>query len=413
MIVHRQPPIHVRAGLGVAFIAVLACGLVTGCSRRSSEPEEVVETGPTQAEIDAERKAKTDQRIKASIAKERTIMSRNPNDYVTAMKRFRGVLQDARGTQHEKVVQGILDDLQKSYEKRAQVELDAVIAEADGHHNAASPDHRAAIDALEKWDASTYAGMPIHATWKQKMAEARLYEAASQDIGEILGAASAYRNQQDITIAIAYLESYPDRYEGTTYHTRARELIDEYYEEYQSVKEQKEAVLDVAWTDDEIDEYLTAFSARAKDGAVVWKGSDDGIASGDNITETDAHLLGGGDEWLEYILEFEVKIGEDQDKLEIGIHKNFDFKTKQMQFMGHAIPLQPDQWYKLRIQVAEGLIKVSDEDDPDLYETTSGRMGGYAFRLRPGEKIWIRNFRHKVLQFAEKEDEKSGDDAKK
>ena len=69
---------------------------------------------------------------------------------------------------------------------------------------------------------------------------------------------------------------------------------------------------------------------------------------------------------------------------------------------------------KLGIQLdleARPQITISDEDDPELYKSTSGRMGGYAFRLRPGEKIWIRNFRHKVLQAAEKEDEK-GDDKK-
>lgn len=412
MIVHRQTPIHGLTALGATLIAVLGCVLVVGCSRGSSEPEVGVETPPpTAEEIAAERKADYERRLKTQINKARTRIASSADDYPGNMKMFRGILRDAHGTKHEAAVQEILDGLQKGYEKRAQVELDAAITEAD--ENNKSEDHRAAIDALEDWNSGDYADMPMHATWKQKLAEARLYEAASQDIGQILKTAREYRSQQDIAIAIAYLESYPDRYESTTYHTRVRGLIDEYYEAYQSVKVEKEAVLDVPWTDDEIDEYLTAFSARAKDGAEVWKGSGDGIATGDNTTDAPAHLLGGEDEWLEFILEFEVKIGEDQDKLQMGIHKNFDFKTKQMLFMSHAIPLEPDRWYKLRIEVAEGQIKISDEDDPELYKSTSGRMGGYAFLLEPGEKVWIRNFRHKVLQAAEKADEKGDGAAEK
>ena len=147
MIVHRKNPTHVLAGIGVALIAVLACVLVAGCSRNSSESDEVVEIGPTPEELAAARKEDLNRRIKGNISKTQMIVRRNADDFLGAIDRFRGVLQDARGTKYEKVVQDIIDDLEKRHIKKAQSELDAAIARADKHNNASSPDHRAAICA--------------------------------------------------------------------------------------------------------------------------------------------------------------------------------------------------------------------------------------------------------------------------
>ncbi len=131
---------------------------------------------------------------------------------------------------------------------------------------------------------------------------------------------------------------------------------------------------------------------------------------GTNSSSGPAQLEIGDDAWEEYIVEMEIQLVSG-DAVNLGITAGMRPGTAVKNYDVHSFDAEDEEWTRLRIQLREGLVSITDLDSLDpLDEDTRPYfpMGGVAILLRPDESVRLRNIRYKVFRPAETEEPVEG-----
>ena len=149
-----------------------------------------------------------------------------------------------------------------------------------------------------------------------------------------------------------------------------------------------------------MDQFLSSFRASATDSdATVWS-AEDGEVVGNNETSGLAQLEIGDDLWEEYSVEMEIQLVSG-DQINLGITAGMRPGAGVKNYDVHGFESEKDEWLRIRIELKEGLIRLTDLDslerlDDDMRPYFAA--GGIAVLLRPDESVRLRNVRYKVFR---------------
>jgi hypothetical protein len=236
--------------------------------------------------------------------------------------------------------------------------------------------------------------------WQALKKKVAMRQAAEVDFDRITRRARAYRRQEELAQAIGLLESFSDEYKGTQEYAEVVETIQEYLAEYVIARAAIAEQLAIEWIDLEVDQYLSSFRASATDSdATVWS-AEDGEVVGNNETSGLAQLEIGDDLWEEYSVEMEIQLVSG-DQINLGITAGMRPGAGVKNYDVHGFESEKDEWLRIRIELKEGLIRLTDLDslerlDDDMRPYFAA--GGIAVLLRPDESVRLRNVRYKVFR---------------
>ncbi|MDG1455179.1 MAG: hypothetical protein P8R38_03150 [Planctomycetota bacterium] len=277
----------------------------------------------------------------------------------------------------------------------------------------ADGDPLAAERILENFDdEGYYQETAAFKDWEKLCEEVETRQRAEVDFDRITRRARAFKRQEEYAKAIGLLASYSDEFKGSDQYKEVQQTIEEYLEVYVEKRAAREEELAVEWKELEIDTYLSSFRASASDpDADVWN-EEDGEIVGINNSAGPAQLEMGDDNWEEYTLEVEIQLVSGSE-INLGITSGTRPGRAVKNYDVHSFETGEGEWLKIRIELREGLIKITDLDTLDpLVENTRPNfpMGGVALLLRPDESLRAKNCRYKLYRPIEGEED-SGEDS--
>lgn len=380
----------------LALCSWLGFGGVSGCSKPAPEAVDQPEPEMTEAEKEASREAARLKTIENRLKTARERLRQNiPIE--TLFGELEALRASAIGTSLEAETQKLVDEQREKFAALAQAEYDKLVPEVD--RLIAAGDFYDADSLLGSFDYDRFAEdpllgeQPVIKVFKAKRAEIKLFERANNDAGVIRDRARKFHQEGDLVRAIAVLETFSNRYDKTVPYKEIREQIREYLVEYRAEKAKQAELLAVDWV--EMDIY--SLQPHGADGIFT---EIAGGWQGQNNTDGNAQIVGGEDGWLDWFLEFEVKVGGEE--LDLGIRFKQNRRTNRREYVAYKVPLPSEEWVRLRIEVKDAharLIRV-EGDNAELIETVRLRApdGGFAFLLPPASSVSVRNFRHKVFR---------------
>lgn len=400
--------------------ALLVAASIPACKREAEEADASEATGAatevprekTSAEVEDERRRLHETQLTERLNKLDQRRMREPQKYAEHVRGYNDVLDVAQETSLLPRIQAALKELRASVERAAEQSLEKVYVQTTPF--IAEEKYEEARQLLLDWDPSPFVAFPeldALGLRDKKVEDIERRAAARDHASTVLRMGNGFKSQQDFAKAVAILESFPDRYADTPYYKEVRDLLKDCYERYLTEKQSEVQEETVAWTALDIDSQLTNFRTRAvKDVDKVWqvdKEEGEDVIAGNNETEDNAQLMIGdssSESWQEYILEFDVRIGDGEKELKLGVGQRELRGMKQRQFSMYRVPLAGGNWYKIAVWVQGGKLRVNDVDGSAvlLDAIMMDPSGGAAILLMPGDKASIRNVRCKILAKLEK-----------
>ena len=133
---------------------------------------------------------------------------------------------------------------------------------------------------------------------------------------------------------------------------------------------------------------------------------------GTNDSAGTAQLEIGEDTWEEYTVELEIQLVSGSE-VNLGITAGARPGRAVKNYDVQSFETAEGDWLKVRIELREGLIKITDLDTLDPLDEDSRPyfpMGGVAILLRPDDSVKIRSCRYKLYR-PRPGDDASGDDS--
>ena len=393
------------SALGILLVLLL----LVGCSEPAPPPP--VETKPA---LTPEEVARRMLEIRLQKYKERydalsNAIRTHPDQFEEWIEHLESLIYSAEGTAYAVKAQKLLDQQIQVREEAGKQHFDEIAGRVESLIGDGDP--LAAERVLEEFDPDgTFEVTAAHQLWVQLCEQVALRQKAEVDFDRITRRARAYRRQEELAPAIGQLESYSDEYKGMKEYEEIRTTIADYLAEYEAARSALVAEQAIEWIDLTIDAYLSSFRASAADpDAEVWT-EEDGEVVGTNSSSGPAQLEIGDDAWEEYIVEMEIQLVSG-DAVNLGITAGMRPGTAVKNYDVHSFDAEDEEWTRLRIQLREGLVSITDLDSLDsLDEDTRPYfpMGGVAILLRPDESVRLRNIRYKVFRPAETEEPVDG-----
>jgi len=385
---------------------------ILGCGGGNQPAPEVFEPEPlSAAEIAKIQEEMRLEQLQSSYNKILNAIRQYPDRNEEWIENLENLVYATEGTSLHSRAKQALEDQIKVRETQAQSDLDRLRERVEAL--VASGDPLEAERVLEGFDPEgTYANTPAHKGWETLVEEVALRQRAEVDFDRITRRARAFKRQEELAKAIGLLASYSDDYKGTDEYKEVQETIRDYLTIYEEKRVAREAELAVEWVELEIDSYLSAFRASASDpDAEVWT-EEGGEIVGNNNSAGPAQLEIGEDTWEEYTIEMEIQLVSGSE-INLGITAGTRPGRAVKNYDTHSFETEEGEWLKVRIELREGLIKMTDLDTLDPLDDDTRPyfpMGGVAVLLRPDDAVKIRSCRYKLYR-PKPGEESSGEDS--
>ncbi|NRA75419.1 MAG: hypothetical protein HRU16_05700 [Planctomycetes bacterium] len=388
---------------------LLVLFLLAGCSEPVAPPPVVTKPEMTKEEI-----ARKMQEIRLQKYKERydalsNAIRTHPDRFEEWIEHLESLIYAAEGTAYAVKAQKLLDEQIQVREESGKKHFDEIAGRVESLIGEGDP--LAAERVLEEWDPDgTFEVTASHQSWLQLCEQVAMRQRAEVDYDRITRRARAYRRQEELASAIGLLESYSNEFKGTKEYEEVRTTIADYLAEYEAARSAQAAEQAIEWIDLTIDAYLSSFRASASDpDAEVWT-EEDGEVVGTNSSSGAAQLEVGDDAWEEYVVEMEIQLVSG-DAVNLGITAGMRPGSAVKNYDVHSFDAEEEEWVRLRVQLREGLVSITDLDSLDALDDDTRPyfpMGGVAILLRPDESVRVRNIRYKVFLPAETEESVEG-----
>lgn len=378
---------------------LLVLGL-SGCGGGNTAAEKAPEPEPLSKEELAERQEKMRlEQLQDSYGKLLNAIRMYPDRNEEWISNLENLVYATEGTSlHSKAKKALEDQLQVR-ETQAQSDLDRLTERVEALIEAGDPLEAERI--LEGFDSDgVYGETAAQKGWESLVESVATRQRAEVDFDRITRRARAFKRQEEYAKAIGLLASYSDDYKETEQYKEVQETIAEYLVVYEEQRKAREAELSVEWVELEIDQYLSAFRASASDpDAEVWT-EEGGEIVGTNDSVGPAQLEIGEDTWEEYTVELEIQLVTGSE-INLGITAGTRPGRAVKNYDVQSFETAEGEWLKVRIELREGLIKITDLDTLDPLDEDSRPyfpMGGVAVLLRPEESVKIRSCRYKLYR---------------
>ena len=389
---------------------LLVFGL-NGCGGGNTAVEKAPEPEPLSKEELAERQEKMRlEQLQDSYGKLLNAIRMYPDRNEEWISNLENLVYATEGTSLHSKAKKALEDQLKVRETQAQSDLDRLKERVEALIEAGDPLEAERI--LEGFDPDgVYGETAAKKGWESLVESVATRQRAEVDFDRITRRARAFKRQEEYAKAIGLLASYSDDYKETEQYKEVQETIAEYLVVYEEQRKAREAELSVEWVELEIDQYLSAFRASASDpDADVWT-EEGGEIVGTNDSVGPAQLEIGEDTWEEYTVELEIQLVTGSE-INLGITAGIRPGRAVKNYDVQSFETAEGEWLKVRIELREGLIKITDLDTLDPLDEDSRPyfpMGGVAVLLRPEESVRIRSCRYKLYR-PKPGEEDSGDD---
>ena len=378
---------------------LLVLGL-SGCGGGNTAAEKAPEPEPLSKEELAERQEKMRlEQLQDSYGKLLNAIRMYPDRNEEWISNLENLVYATEGTSlHSKAKKALEDQLQVR-ETQAQSDLDRLTERVEALIESGDPLEAERI--LEGFDPDgVYGETAAQKGWESLVESVATRQRAEVDFDRITRRARAFKRQEEYAKAIGLLASYSDDYKETEQYKEVQETIAEYLVVYEEQRKAREAELSVEWVELEIDQYLSAFRASASDpDAEVWT-EEGGEIVGTNDSVGPAQLEIGEDTWEEYTVELEIQLVTGSE-INLGITAGTRPGRAVKNYDVQSFETAEGEWLKVRIELREGLIKITDLDTLDPLDEDSRPyfpMGGVAVLLRPEESVKIRSCRYKLYR---------------
>ena len=378
---------------------VLIFGLI-GCGGGNTAVEKAPEPEPLSKEELAERQEKMRlEQLQDSYGKLLNAIRMYPDRNEEWISNLENLVYATEGTSLHSKAKKALEDQLKVRETQAQSDLDRLKERVEALIAAGDPLEAERI--LEGFDPDgVYGETAAQKGWETLVESVATRQRAEVDFDRITRRARAFKRQEEYAKAIGLLASYSDDYKETEQYKEVQETIAEYLVVYEEQRKAREAELSVEWVELEIDQYLSAFRASASDpDAEVWS-EEGGEIVGTNDSVGPAQLEIGEDTWEEYTVELEIQLVTGSE-INLGITAGTRPGRAVKNYDVQSFETAEGEWLKVRIELREGLIKITDLDTLDPLDEDSRPyfpMGGVAVLLRPEESVKIRSCRYKLYR---------------
>ncbi len=394
--------------LRVTILHVLllsAMGLpLAGCKEK--KPVEPVEVAPQKSpeELAAEAERVRLEGIKKKFKTAQELIRLHPDDWAQHLENLNGRLYEAEGTSLEKEIRAEVEKMQQSRENFAKKKLDQIFARAKALVDD-EQDHLAAYELLETFDPEgLLAETKAYLEYEEKKEWVQREEDAGVEFKRVTQLArSLHRTKvlEEVAKAIGVLESYPDEFKDTVYFPQVRELVDEYFETYKTLRAEEEAIVNVVEENIEIDEYMGNFITL---GEGVWT-AEGGVASGENGTNGPAIFRIGDEKWNSYQVRMTIKAPAGQVLRIAGTARVFG-RSGERQFAFYKVDLESSDWIEVMVVFRDGLLTIQNlTTQEELLDPLKPREppAGVAIGLSPGDEVQIKDVKVKVFSRAEDE----------
>ena len=380
--------------VGTAGIGVPGCGDPVA-------PVEVEPTTPrkTAEELAQEQEQRDKERLETRYQGLSKAVRTDPERFDDWISHLEDLIYASEGTSIQIKAKKLLEAQLQFREDEGQKSLDQMTTRVEALVEEGDP--LAAENILEGFDPDgMFEKTAAFKGWQALKKKVAMRQAAEVDFDRITRRARAYRRQEELAQAIGLLESFSDEYKGTQEYAEVVETIQEYLAEYVIARAAIAEQLAIEWIDLEVDQYLSSFRASATDSdATVWS-AEDGEVVGNNETSGLAQLEIGDDLWEEYSVEMEIQLVSG-DQINLGITAGMRPGAGVKNYDVHGFESEKDEWLRIRIELKEGLIRLTDLDslerlDDDMRPYFAA--GGIAVLLRPDESVRLRNVRYKVFR---------------
>ena len=380
-------------------LILLAC-LTSGCG--SEAPPPTIE--PTQPERTPEelRRMVAEADLKRNREKIGRIKERIQQDssrFDDHLFNLRGLELAVEGTSLEAELKRLIVEQSAVREKFAMQRFESLSEEASKF--VADGNFADAEITLSRFDPEeSFLDTPAHKAWQNRLEEIQRLGEAENDYNRITRRARSYSRQEEYAKAIGLLETFSDEYKTTHYYPEIQDLIKEYFVIYREKKQEETATLSIEWVVLPVDPYLSSFRTYSDRDTEVWTADDDGVISATNGSDEIAQLEVGEDSWESYVVEFEAMVPLGQD-FRIGVTSGIRPGQNIKNYDGHSLDLDTDDWVKVRVQLQDGLVSITDIENFENLDHPSAPyfpIGGMAIVLLPGEEVQLRNFRYKVYR---------------
>ncbi|MEM7263541.1 MAG: hypothetical protein AAF488_16255 [Planctomycetota bacterium] len=404
--------------LGLIFtLAIVTAGL-SGCGggggSNSSEPEQT-EPEKSPEELAAEAEEQRLDHIKRQFDLAKKQIRKAPSDFFNHIDNLQGILVGASGTKYEEPLKEAIAEQNKALEDFADKQLDGLLTEAKTYLE--KEDWYEAEQTLERFEqnAAAFSNLPAWERYQDELERVRIASDAEHVSQTVLGRAAKFRRQGELARALGILIGYPEVYSGTSYHAQVQKTVEEYLVDYKLELAEREKADAIPFVDLEIDEYLSNFDVVGRAGEDdVWSGVD-GVVEGSNESDDPnnrAIIVLGTDEWEDWVVEFSVKYKD--GKLRLGITNGLPtYGGSEKQFATYSFPdVEEGEWVQMRVEVREGMFNVINVDDGTPMKEDVGKAyqtGGFAVWLFPGQQVFLKDIRYKVLTQVELDEDGNAD----
>lgn len=397
----------------VIFLALLlAAGLTPGCG--SSEPPPLTE--PPQPELSPEELKRIQaeaylKSLRGKFANLKRRVEQGPDRYEENLFNLEGFAFTVEGTVLEAEVKRLIVEQTAVRDRFAKQELDSLVTRADEF--VADGNFADAEIALSEFDTEKFGSTPALGVWQKKLEDVKRLGEAENDYNRLTRRARSYSRQEEYAKAIGLLETFSDDFKSTHFYPEVQTLIEDYFAIYREKKQEESATLAIEWVDLPVDTYLSSFRTYSDRDTEVWTADDEGVISAENSSEQIAQLEVGEDSWASYIVEFEAMVPSGQD-FRVGVTAGIRPGQNIKNYDGHTLDLETDEWVKIRVELQDGLVSITDIENFENLDQPSAPyfpLGGMAIVLLPGEEVQLRNFRYKVFKGGESSQEGDGEDS--
>ncbi len=405
---------HCLAPRLALFLVLCLSLVVAGCGGSKKAAPKDEEPEMTAEEVAAEVQKRRLESIKSNFERAKKLVRKNPTDFFTNTENLQGILVGAMGTRYEEDIQAEIDQQEQGLKDFADKQLDELMVEVETHMSKKDWDEaeRTLIRFAQNEDA--FRALPAWNRYEEMIEEIKIKGMAEGEARTLLGRATKYKLQGETARAIGMLVAFPNKYRDTSEYAQIEETIASYMEDYRVERAERDKEDAVPFVDLEMDEYLSNFHHVMLSGDVtVWNGVD-GVAEGDNSGELPAPLVLGTSEWENWTVEFTVKYtGDEPFRLGVTAGETRFSRGKQ-QWATYPFPdLDEDEWHTLRVIVSDGEIEVRDVTTGSKLKEgvpKANATGGIAFFIMPGQKMFLKDVRYKIVSKIEAPKEEGGDD---